>query len=227
MPSTAEAAAITDSYRRRLGQTRDAAAEGLAAGLAQVDLDLTPAALERQLRVWTARGAGLLDAAADRATLLSVAYLSAYVRASGVDDVPVATTTRRPPGAARAVEIARIGLLWRLGRGDGREMALRTATTYALRGARTHTMDAARQSLGEAMVEHPQVRGWRRVTAGTTDEFCASRAGVLLEDQADVEAHPGCRCTAEPVLRQVPERVQRAAPETFPSRGGDSERQEP
>jgi hypothetical protein len=101
--------------------------------------------------------------------------------------VKMALGQRRPPARALAMGLAR---------------ASRTVSVEA--------MAAPRTALDRAMDAHPRVRAKRRVTSLNACLACLAAAdGEARSIGNRLRVHPHCRCTDEPVLRGVRERVHR------------------
>lgn len=211
MPATTQAGAVTNGYRAQLVAMRDMVAVTVARQLQAVDLDVGPAALDAALASWLAGAATLTDTGSHQAGLLATAYLTQYLRAA--ESQPPAHLPRPLVAPSRAsLQQASVGLLWQLGRGTGRQVALSTGLAYAVRGSRTAVMTSARETLRVAMTNTPHVVGWRRVTSARTCGRCAAQAGVLHRTDAPLHTHPSCRCTQEPVLSGLREAVVRQEP---------------
>lgn len=210
MPPSEQAAQATDAYRLRLVQVRDSTATAVGDGLVAVSLDLAPTRLDRALRDWQASSAELVEGARLRAAQASHGYLTAYLGTVGA----MAPTAEDPAAVDAAAKLlgARKALLYLLGRGDGRPAAQRYGRYVAERQARTLVAVAARDVLASGIRRSPQIVGWRRVTSTSTCDRCAKQSGHVYADHAPFASHDSCRCTAEPVIRGVPERLTRAAP---------------
>ncbi|HXH57734.1 hypothetical protein [Iamia sp.] len=210
MPPTRAAAATTDGYRRRLIDLRDATALAVAALLDDVDLDAGPAGVTRSLVRWRERATTITVAAGERASALTVAYLSAYLVASGASPTSAIVPEATPdPSLLRTVRPA---LLYRLGQGTGRTVAMRTATATALRGARETVGRAAVTTLADGIRLEPQITGWQRVTSGRCCSRCAVLAGRVFRDNEGFDRHPACRCSHEPTVLGRAEAFRRQSP---------------
>lgn len=210
MPPNRQAAAVTDGYRRRLIDLRDASALAVAALLDNVDLDLPPAGVSRDLNAWRTRAVALVTAAGVQASASTINYLSAYLMAAGGSPLTATVTPADPD--PEGLSVVRGALLWRLGQGAGRAVAMRTATATARRVARTSIGRAATQTLAEGIRREPQITGWRRVTSASCCKRCADLAGQTYRDNADFDAHDACRCSQEAVLLGRAETIRRQEP---------------
>lgn len=210
MPPTVTAAAITDGYRGRLTILRDTTADALAGMLENVDLDVRPGSLARQLQAWDARALALIGASSEQSAALSTVYLPAYIRAGGGEpSVALVPKVADPPD----LSVVRSALLWRLGRLDGRGAAMHTATGTARRIARTTVSTSAVQTVARGIADEPAVSSWRPVTGRQCCERCAALATRTYPDSTPMfPRHPGDRCTPEPVLAGIREAFVRRAP---------------
>lgn len=212
MPPTRTAALVTDAYRRRIVALRDATAEQIAVLLAQIDLDVTPASLALQLDRWRRRAERATQGAAERAADQSIAYLSTYLVASGASpvSVPLAPVVIGAP----ALATGRSALLWRLGQGAGRPVAVATATAMARRATRDVIGQSANRTLAEGIRREPQIDGWHRATSGTCCRRCADLSGTRYRDRDAFDpAHPACRCSPEPTVLGRAEALRRRPPD--------------
>jgi hypothetical protein len=218
MPPNHEAAAVTDGYRALVLELRNAAAVASVNGFDRVDLDAGRRELRRQLETWSAAAATLTLAAQRRAVDLADGYAVAYLDAAGVDstlpelgapELGTIGEARKP--LERAYFAAGVGMLWQLGAGNGRAAATGYGGALTIRTARTAVSEAARARLADVIASHEAIVGWERVTAMRCCERCFEQAGRVYHDRHGFYAHPACHCTAEPVIRDVPEHVKRTA----------------
>lgn len=210
MPATVEAAEITDAYRRRIAQLRDATARTLVVRFQAVDLDRP-----REFTTWATDGALLIEAAQERAATLSLGYLDSYLEASGAEASPVAFDPERHVGALRGTPLAEAlravpaAVYWRLSRRAGRVAALAYGVDTTIRVSRAAVSEASRAALRDQMIAQPAVVGWRRVTSGKPCGACLALAGQRMTDSDVFETHDRCSCSAEPIVRGVRERATR------------------
>lgn len=187
---------------------------------AQVNLDDLPRTHQRWLDQTVA---GVQQAQRIGATLSS-AYLAAYV----------ATELGKPPSFASSADTAQfIGSA-----ADGQPLdvplsktiiavraalkdqkppaeALAEGATKGTRLATAATMSSARGSLAQQIETPPEVIGWHRVTRGGCGA-CLASATRLYEAHEPFPVHDHCRCTAEPVVKDIPDRFPRTTgPEIF------------
>lgn len=211
MPPNAVAAALTDRYRRELTLVRETTVDAVTAMLARgVDFDVGPLALERSLAGWGARAGILVTAAAAQSGEASLTYLGRYLAAGGLD---VTSPGVVPDAQVGDLAQVRSALLWRLSRREGREVALGTAEDVARRVGRTAIAEVVGAVLAEGIDVEPGIIGWRRVTGPRCCGRCAATSAVTSAATVRFAlAHPGDRCTPEPVLAGVPEVLVRRAP---------------
>lgn len=211
MPPTRAAAAVTDGYRRRIITLRDSTALAVVDLLGGVDFDVTPASLARQLEQWRSRAEVLALGAGRQASEQAVAYLSAYLVTGGADPLSTSLDPAEPPRPA--LQVVRGALLWRLGQGAGRELAMLTATAAAKRITRGTVSAGATLTLRDGIRREPQIDGWHRVTSSTCCSRCAGLARYRYSDRDDFDAaHPGDRCTPEPTVLGRAEVLRRQSP---------------
>lgn len=216
MPATAEAAEVTANYRRQLLAIRDQLVRVIALQLRGIDFD---GDLERQIRAWTEDATGTVELGQREVARLASLYVPAYLTASGVEPDPVDPLDvdryagRTPFGRQVQASLAMApgAMLWRLGRGDGRNVAVTSGVARATRVTRTAVMGAAREAQTDAMAPQRQILGWRRVTSARPCGACLTAADGTLHGRrrAFARFHDSCRCTAEPAIRGLPERYRR------------------
>lgn len=217
MPPNAEAAAITDAYRRRVIRVRDALSSSVARQLESIDLDQPSRRLRQSFEAWQEQATASARGVQREIIATSGAYLTGYLEAAdqtarwqGPDDPdshvgrdlrdrPLADTMRSPW----------VAVLYQLSRGAGRSSATSTGVSFAARTARGAVMGASQRVLAEGMNAEPVVEGYRRVTAGTPCLACMALTDGVAPAGTSMELHDNCRCTPEAVLRGVPERVRR------------------
>jgi hypothetical protein len=78
----------------------------------------------------------------------------------------------------------------------------------AERLAITETMDTARAALSDSIHSDPRIVGWHRVTAGGCGA-CLAAATRTYRDHEPLRVHDNCRCGAEPIVADVPDRFPR------------------
>lgn len=214
MPANQQAAATTDVYRAQLLRLRERVTRQLALNVRGVDLDED---LEEQFAAWTEQATLLVELGQREAARMASVYVPAFLRASGVEprsepvdiDDHVGTDPFGKPVDAALATVPAV-LLWRLGRGDGRPTALASGVVRSQRVTRTAVMGAARSAQAETMTRESVVVGWRRVTSAKPCGACLGLAtGQVESKRRPVKVHDSCRCTAEPVLRNVVEPLRR------------------
>jgi len=78
-----------------------------------------------------------------------------------------------------------------------------SALTLVSGGLERIVFNADRQSVTGSSVADPRARGWQRVGAGASCDFCSmllDRGAVYSEATADFLTHDHCNCGAEPVF---------------------------
>lgn len=209
MPPSLAAAALTDGFRQQLTALRDGAADAAVGLLRGVDLDLSKPSLARAMLTWSDRSGAVASAVTQQAAVLSLAYVSAYLRVSGAPVEGKAAVSVAEP----ELEQVAPALWWRLGQGVGREAAVMTAESLVERVVRSAVGSSATETLAGAIHAEPAVSGWRAVSGPSSCGRCAAAVGTVRSDSARMTPHhPADRCTQEPVLRGVAERVTRSAP---------------
>jgi hypothetical protein len=89
------------------------------------------------------------------------------------------------------------------------EQALALGEHRATRLVATAALSAPRIALHSAIRADDRIAGWRRVTFGGCGACLAAATGEVEPPDRPLKVHAHCRCTAEPVLRDVPEAVHR------------------
>lgn len=212
MPSSERSLRITDAYRSQLVAIRIRAERVVEGAWWQVSLADLEATAENFLG---AASTAVADAQL-RATRLTAGYLTAFVSSELGRRVPlVSVDARAYAGRARdgrplaeAYDTARIGTLVALRDGRPNDEALNAGRARALLATGLDVMQAARQSLQDALIAHPRVEGYRRAVSGTCGACVAASEGVHPTGST-FHVHPGCQCVPEPVVSGVPDRVPR------------------
>lgn len=218
MPPNAAAAGLTDAYRRRVIRLRDALSSSMARQLESIDLAQPRRRLQNAFEDWSEQAAITTRGVQREIVADASAYLTAYLEAAevtarwgGPDDV-AAHIGRDLHGRSldRSMTSPWVAMLWQLSRGSGRTSATSTGAAFAARTTRGAVMGCSQRVLAEGMTVEPSVESFRRVTSGSSPCLaCLARSDDTVPAGADMELHDNCRCTQEPVLRGIPERVQR------------------
>lgn len=214
MPARHASLAITDAYRVRLLLLRNFAAAQVTAAWGSLDIDRLDATFARWLRLALAT----MTMAQREAAGLSGAYLASYVdselgrRSPGVPVDPDRYAGRTSDGRPLSKLLiggliaAKVAMTNRV----GPTQALAMGRARVVRAAHTEVLEASRLALTDAMSEDERVIGWRRVTSDNPCGACLGAAdGRIYHDAELPHVHGHCRCTSEPVVRGVKERVQR------------------
>lgn len=99
--------------------------------------------------------------------------------------------------------------------GHDLEAAMTIGRDIAIRSTGEDVINAARATIASGIRQDSRIVGWRRVTGGGCGACLASASGAIFPDDADMEIHPSCQCSAEPVVRDVPDDVQRPTGEAM------------
>lgn len=228
MPADRTALALTDAYRDRLLQARLRAAQLAARTWPLVD----PKNLDESYARWHAANVAGAEAVKRDGVTLTDAYFASYLAASlatevrprGLDPEPyLDTVDGRTLARAFITPLLLVKHLLRSGRMP--DEALRIGQARATRVAAVEALSAPRRALGDLIREEDRVKGWRRVTAPNACGACLALATSVVRDPEDVlEEHGHCRCTAEPVVRNVRERILRpTGRDLFDSLGRDAQ----
>lgn len=216
MPANPASLEITDDYRARLLRLRDRVVRMvLTSWTTTVDIER----LEASFRVWARAAEETISAGQAAAAMASGTYLAEFV-ASELDEHP--TPLDLDPGdyAGQANDGRPLGALLgsvlvgaRLAERKGLDVSqVRVAgAARAVRLARTEVMEASRRALADGMNRHQRVKGYRRVTSGSGScgACLGSATRTIYPTRARLRIHWSCRCTAEPVVSGVSERVKR------------------
>lgn len=212
MPANAAAAAATDAYRAQLLLLRQQVAAAASTRWSSVSL----AELDRSYAAWLAQTVPAVAAAQRSSAVLATAYLSAYLSRSIERPVPpervdlqailAAGTGGRTIAAALAPPLYTVKAALRTVAGS---RALEVALGRALRTIGETVTETAGEALRAAMIRSSIVPAWRRIVSANCCGACLALAGREYETRKAVERHPGCRCTAEPVVAGVVETVKR------------------
>lgn len=212
MPGSHVALQVTDVYRRKMALMRDLAQRTAARNWPIINVDN----LDATHAEWVARTAPSLTELQRGATRLSNAYLGAYVtretrrRANPpvpTDDAVGVSRAGKP--LVEALSSSLIAVKVAIGAGTALDAALALGLGDATRNANEDVAFTARDALSTAIGQSDQVIGWRRVTGGGCGACMAAADGVVMPDDMDIEIHDNCQCTAEPVVRDAPDVVQR------------------
>jgi hypothetical protein len=213
VPTSQAAALVTNGFRVQLLQLRDTTGLAIAGLLDSIDLDLPPSALATALASWVRRAQVLVGSSQEQGGVMALQYLLAYLQTSGVD--PAIEDVEPVVPRADPLTVVQGALFYRLGQSSGRGAAVTSAAAVAQRVARSAVQSAATSTIGLGMDRSPTVSGWRRATSSSCCARCAAAAAKGVHDAGDSfrAVHPADRCTQEPVVAGITERVLRAAPQ--------------
>jgi hypothetical protein len=213
VPSSHRALRVTDTYRRRVALLRQQAQHTATRNWSVVD----GADLNGTHRLWVARTAPRLVEVQRAAARLSVAYLTAFV---AVELGRRVTPPRTPP--ANAIGVSRAGkpiaaalddslVPVKVAIKDGKTVgaALALGLTAIARNASEDVAFTARDTVSAGITADDRIVGWQRVTNGGCGACLALADGDVMPDDTELEIHDNCQCTAEPVVADTPNDVQR------------------
>lgn len=213
MASTEQAIALTNAYRLRQMQIT----ENAVAITAALWRTVIPDQISQTYPQFLTPTARALSAAQQVAGGLAVGYLPAFVAAeTGKPQPPPEldpaaraglTVDGRPLEQALQRGLVQVKMALAAGRPIG--PAMDTGLGFVVRTARTEVPQAGRDLLGQGMEQTHLVHGWVRVTSPRPCGACLARAGVFEPDSVSIDVHAACQCTAEPVVKDVPDRFPR------------------
>lgn len=214
MPRSQQSLAVTDAYRRQLVATRQRTLVVLAGAWRAVQLE----DLERSHAEFTRTAAAAVGFAKQQAATLSDSYVAAFrsselqrrVSPTGADTERFAQQARDGRPLTEALSVGAIAVKLGLMNGLQPEKALTAGMLRVQRLSAAEVSAAGRESLSELVQSEDDVVGWRRATSGAPCGAClAAATGAVRADDDVPEAHDYCQCVAEPVVRNVPDRVAR------------------
>jgi hypothetical protein len=111
-------------------------------------------------------------------------------------------------GAVRErLDHARVAMLWRLSRGDGRSAARGSALAVMDRNATSAVYEQARTGERAGMESTTEIVGYRRVTSARPCGACLALSSQRRATDQGLDVHDRCSCSAEPIVRAVREQV--------------------
>jgi hypothetical protein len=219
MPASERSLQITDAYRSRL----IALSDRMGAYTAQKWRSVSVENLDRSHAGWLASVVPALDQAQRAGSLLTAAYLAAFIASElghatpDVRQVDPGRALGAADGQPLEVPLSKtlIGVKAALKDGKSPTEALAEQQHRAQRLAVSATMVAPRRVLAEEIASDSRIVGWRRVTRGGCGA-CLALAAKGFTDTEPLKVHDHCHCTAEPVIRDVEQTARRATgPELF------------
>lgn len=220
MPGSPRSLLITDAYRERL----NALSDRLAALTLTQWQRVTLSNLDGSHADWLAATVAMLEAAQRAGVHLTAAYLGAFIGSElgqPISELPRVDDWRfaglAEDGQALDVPLGKtlIGVRAALKDGKAPEVALSEQGVRAVRLASSAVMAAPRAALADQIATHPMLVGWQRVTHGGCGA-CLGAAAKGYSRHEPMHVHAHCRCTQEPVVRDVPDSAPRATgPEIF------------
>lgn len=202
---------VTDVYRRELMALRDRTVRQVVRLWPSVD----PYDIDASLLPVLAATDALLTVAQVGAVQLQDAYLSAFI-ASETGTAPVAryTDPSRFAGYTRdgrrtsdVLALSSVSMKAATAAGASASAVAASGLARTVRAVRTETVDAARTASLTSMATDPDVSASMRATSGEPCAACLALAGTRIPNDGELWAiHGSCSCTAEPVLRGLPNR---------------------
>lgn len=219
MPGSPRSLQITDAYRARL----NALSDRLGALTEHYWQTVTVQDLDRSHAHWLMITIGMLDPAQRAGVHLTAAYVAGFVgselgqRATEiphVDDAQYAGVAQDGRPLLEALAPTVITVKKALKDGKPPADALAEGQARAVRLAASAVTAAPRAALHDQIQTHSMITGWRRVTSGGCGACLAAAAHPYGHEPMRVHDH--CHCTAEPIVRDVPDHAPRATgPEVF------------
>lgn len=219
MPGSERSLLITGAYRERLAALTDRMGAYVASTWATVRIE----DLDRSHDAWAAAVTVALEQAQRAGVNLTLAYLSAFVASETgrrVLEVPAYEASRavgfdehgQPLGEPLSKTLIGVKSLMKDGKTAGE--ALTQTGARAERLASGIVMAAPRTAMADQIESDPRIVGWRRVTGGGCGACLAAASHPYASEPMRVHAH--CRCSQEPIVKDVPDRVPReSGPEIF------------
>jgi len=212
MAAHPQSLAITDTYRRHLVSL---AAIATRAARTQWEI-IDPANLDRGHAEWVARTAPALAALQAAGVRLTAAYITAFLRSElrhpvappTLDEARYVALSRTGKPLAAALTGTLITAKVAIADGTDPRTALDHAASQARRVAGTETTAAARAALGDTIATDPRIVGWQRATGGGCGACLAAATRTYGPDEP-LQVHDNCRCTAEPIVADVPDTTPR------------------
>lgn len=214
MPANPASLQITDRYREQLLQIRQRTML-IAAGQWNA---MTFEDLNRSYARWLDLIATLVAGAQRYGARLTVAYLAAFIGSElgelvtppAIDPDVYAGRSRDDRPLVEALTPPLYTVKMALAQRKTPAQASLAGLNRALRLVASETVAAPRAALADAIKTDRRLVGWRRVTSGNACGACLGAAtGAIHKTDVVLDVHDHCRCTAEPVVRGVRERVHR------------------
>jgi hypothetical protein len=213
MPASRKSVEISDAYRAALVSMYNRAGLFARMNWARVD----PDNLDGTYPAFAAATVAAAEVLQRSGVALTSAYIAAYVASEtggrvgtppAADDTGVGLAQHGAP-LREAIISPLIGIKGAIKHDTPPEVALRKGYERASRLIQSAVLAAPRQALHAAIKTDERIVGWRRVTGGGCGACLAAATGAIHKDSEVLRVHSHCRCTAEPVVRDVQERVHR------------------
>lgn len=212
MAATEQAIALTNAYRQRQTQIT----QNILAIVASLWRAINPDQIAQTYPQFLLPAVRAVTVGQQVAGGLAAGYLPAFIAAetakpTTLDLNPAAraglTVDGRPLEQALQRGLLQVKLALSTGRPVGQ--AMDTGLGFVVRTARTEVPQAGRDVLAQGMRQTHLVHGWVRVTSPRPCGACLARAGEFEPDSHTITVHAACQCTAEPVVKDVPNRYPR------------------
>lgn len=213
MPGSERSLRVTDAYRRRLLAAYERAGVIAATNFTAVD----PQDLDGSWGPFAERTVEATIVLQRAAVALTAGYLAAFLASETGDaaslppavDLSAVGVAQHGAPLEDAIQSPLIGAKTAIRDGATVDQALGKARARVVRLSQSATVAAPRAALHEAIRSDDRIIGWRRVTAGGCGACLAATTGAIHEDREVLQVHSHCRCTAEPVVRGVPDTARR------------------
>lgn len=212
MARTERSLQITDAYQARLLELQRRGTRAIADDWARVD----PAGLDTTHPAWARRAAATLTVLQAAGVRLTAAYVAAFLASElerpvappTLDETRYTGVSRAGKPLAEALIPPVITVRQALAVGKKPADAHREGLHHAVRLASSETLAPPRAALADTIATHEDITGWRRVTSGGCGACIAAAAHPYSKSQP-MRVHDHCKCTSEPIVRDVPDRLPR------------------
>ena len=203
---------ITLAYGRRLKQVERAVKDYIRRTWV-----LGPGDLEERYEAWKAGAVSAVEQGQLVQVRLTAGYLAAFesserrrpIRPAAIDPSPYVGKTYGGGELTDWADSPRIQALTEVKAGKPVAEAAASARESAAIEAGLHTYTAGRNAMSNQLQANRGIIGYRRKTHGETCGGCLAAAdNKVLLPSTSFPTHPGCDCTAEPVVGDVSDRYQ-------------------
>lgn len=203
---------ITLAYGRRLKQIERAVKDYIRRTWV-----LAPGDLDERYEAWKAGAVSVVEQGQLLNIRLTAGYLAAFesserrrpIRPQPIDPAEYVGKTFGGAQLGDWAESPRIQALTEIKAGKPAKEAAEQAREKASVDAGLHTYTAARNAMSDQLQSNRGIIGYRRKAHGESCGGCLAAANnEVLLPYSSFPTHPGCDCTAEPVLGDVADRYQ-------------------